>query len=107
MQIIRYFISFEAAAFFVTALVHFGFLVNGYEHLKASIAETVIGTMLVIGLVGIWICPAMTRTVGLTVHIFAFIGTLIGGFTIAVGIGPRTVPDVLYHIALPFCSRAP
>jgi hypothetical protein len=44
--------------------VHFGFLVNGYEHLKASIAETVIGTMLVIGLVWIWICPAMTRTVG-------------------------------------------
>jgi hypothetical protein len=28
----------------------------------------------------------------------ALLGTVVGLFTIAVGVGPRTVPDVIYHI---------
>jgi hypothetical protein len=31
---------------------------------------------------------------------FALLGTLIGVFTIAVGVGPRTTPDIAYHIAI-------
>ena len=31
---------------------------------------------------------------------FALLSTLIGVFTIAVGVGPRTAPDVAYHIAI-------
>ena len=43
-QIIQYFMPFEAAAFILAALVHFGMIAHGYEHLKAGIAETVIGS---------------------------------------------------------------
>jgi hypothetical protein len=31
---------------------------------------------------------------------FALLGTLVGIFTIIVGVGPRTTPDVIYHIAM-------
>ena len=27
----------------------------------------------------------------------ALAGTLVGAFTIAIGVGPRTIPDVIYH----------
>ena len=30
----------------------------------------------------------------------ALLGTLVGLFTIAIGIGPQTVPDVAYHLVL-------
>jgi hypothetical protein len=40
------------------------------------------------------------RNVGIVVQSFALMGTLVGIFTIIVGVGPRTVPDVLYHIAI-------
>jgi hypothetical protein len=56
-QTIQYFMSLEAAAFIIAGLVHFGLLFQGFEHLKAGIAETVIGTVLAIGLIWIWIHP--------------------------------------------------
>jgi hypothetical protein len=31
---------------------------------------------------------------------FAVLGVLVGLFTIAVGVGPRTVPDVAYHLGI-------
>ena len=71
----RLFVGLEAITFSVAVLVHFGLLTGGYEHRKAAIAESVIAVVLVLG--------------------FAF-----GVFTIAVGVGPRTVPDIAYHIGI-------
>jgi hypothetical protein len=31
---------------------------------------------------------------------FATLGVLVGLFTTAVGVGPRTAPDVAYHVAI-------
>jgi hypothetical protein len=31
---------------------------------------------------------------------FALLGTLIGVFTIIIGIGPRTITDIVYHVAI-------
>jgi hypothetical protein len=47
-----------------------------------------------------WIHPAWTRRVGLVGQGFALLGTLVGAFTIVVGVGPRTVPDVVYHVGI-------
>jgi hypothetical protein len=41
-----------------------------------------------------------TRRVGLAAQAFALVGTLIGVFTITIGVGPRTLPDVAYHFAI-------
>ena len=98
-ETIQFLLAFESAAFVVAALVHFGFLANGYEHTKAGIAETVIGTVLALGLIIVLIRPRLTRLIGLVVQGFPF-GTLVGAFTIIIGVGPRTLPDALYHVAI-------
>jgi hypothetical protein len=99
-QTIRQFLAAEAAAFGVAALVHAGWLIGGYEHREARIAETVIATVLAVGLIITWIRPASFRLAGLAVQGFALLGTLVGIFTIIVGVGPRTVPDLVYHVAI-------
>lgn len=99
-QRIQLFLLFEAAAFFGAALIHFGVLMHGYEHQKAGTAETVIGVVLLLGLVVTWIRPGSTRGAGLAAQGFALLGTLVGIFTIAIGVGPRTLPDIVYHIGI-------
>jgi hypothetical protein len=89
---------FEAATFVAAALIHFGVLAHGYEHRKAGIAESVIGIVLLIGFACSWIWPRSIRRIGLAAQGFALFGTLVGIVTIAIGVGPRTVPDVAYHV---------
>jgi hypothetical protein len=100
IQLIRLFVFFEASAFIAAALTHFGLLISGYEHLKAGIAETVIAVVLAIGLVFTGITPHSVRKIGLAAQGFALLGTLVGIFMIAIGIGPRTWPDITYHIGV-------
>jgi hypothetical protein len=97
---IRLFVLIEGAAFIAAALTHFGLLIGGYEHQKAGTAESVIGIVLLVGLVLTWIRPESTREIGLAVQAFALLGTLVGIFTIAIGVGPRTVPDIAFHIGI-------
>jgi hypothetical protein len=90
----------EGTAFMAAALVHFGILAKGYEHQKARTAESVIGIVLLVGFVLALLRPVSTRSIGLAVQGFALIGTLVGIFTIAIGVGPRTIPDIVYHICI-------
>lgn len=99
-QTIRMFLLFEAATFAMAAMIHAGFLVRGYEHPRARIAESVIALVLFGGLVLSLMSPAWTRRAGLIAQGFALLGTLVGIFTIIVGVGPRTLPDVIYHVAI-------
>jgi hypothetical protein len=96
----RWFVLAEAASFAAAALVHFGVLAHGYEHGKAGTAETVIAAVLLAGLALAWARPASTRMAGLAVQGFALLGTFVGLFTIAVGVGPRTAPDLAYHAGI-------
>ena len=97
---IRFFLLFEAATYLGAALSHFGIFVGGYEHRAAGTAESVIATVLLAGLAATWIAPAFTRGTGLAAQTLALLGTLVGLFTIAIGVGPRTVPDVMYHVSI-------
>lgn len=97
---IRLFLTFEAVAFVAASLTHFGVLIRGYEHQEAGLAEAVIASVLIVGLLAILLRPAWTRDVGLGAQGFALLVTLIGVFTIAVGVGPRTVPDIIYHAGI-------
>src|SRR5919204_7043601 len=99
-HLIRLFLLLEAASFILAGLVHFGVLARGYEHGSAAIAESVIGAVLLVALALTRGLPAWTRTVGIAAQGFALLGTLIGAFTIAIGVGPRTVPDIVYHTAI-------
>jgi hypothetical protein len=90
----------EAASFVVAALIHSGVFITGYEHPQARIAEGVIAAVLIIGLILTFVRRAWTRSIGLTAQGFALLGTLVGLFTIAIGVGPRTAPDLVYHAAI-------
>jgi hypothetical protein len=100
IRTIRAFLLFEAATFVLAAMVHFGVLLDGYEHRQARIAESVIAVVLLAGLALTWINVGWTRRAGIATQAFALLGTLVGLFTIAVGVGPRTVPDIIYHVAI-------
>lgn len=97
---IRLFMLFEAATFIIAALVHAGVLASGYEHRQARIAESVIAAVLLCAVALTWMRPASTREAGMAAQGFALLGTLLGIFTIVAGVGPRTLPDIVYHIAI-------
>jgi hypothetical protein len=94
---VRWFLSLEAAAFFAAAAVHSGVVVHGYEHSKAATAESVIGLVLTAAVVASLLAPHRSRSLGLGAQAFALLGTFVGLFTIAVGVGPRTGPDLALH----------
>jgi len=97
---IRIFLLVEAAAFLVAASIHLGLLSVGYEHRKAGIAESVIAAVLLVGLAWSGIRPASTHRAGVAAQAFALFGTLVGLVTIAIGVGPRTIPDIAYHFVI-------
>jgi hypothetical protein len=79
---------------------HFGVLARGYERRVAGTAERVIATVLLAGFALSWLSPTQTRAIVLVAQGFALLGTLVGVLTIAIGIGPRTVPDLAYHVTI-------
>jgi hypothetical protein len=99
-QTIRLFLLFEVATFLVAALIHRGYLIEGYAHRQAHVAESIIAAVLFGGLLLSLFMGAWTRKVALVVQGFALVGTLMGIFMIIVGVGPRTVPDIVYHVAI-------
>jgi hypothetical protein len=80
--------------------VHTGVLLRGLEHPKARIAESVISAVLAAGLAGTFVAPASSRAIGLGAQGFALLGTMVGLFTIAIGIGPRTAFDLTLHAGM-------
>lgn len=97
---IRLFLLVEGASFVVAALTHFGLFVDGYQHRQAAIAESVVAAVLLFGFALTCARPGWTRLSGLAAQAFALLGTLVGASMIAVGVGPRTVPDIAYHLAI-------
>jgi hypothetical protein len=98
--VIRLFLLLEGASFAIAGLTHWGVLVPGYAHRQAAIAESTIAGLLLVGFGLTWAWPARTRPIGLVSQTLALLGTLVGAFTIAVGVGPRTAPDIAYHIGI-------
>jgi hypothetical protein len=96
----RLFLLVEALSFTLASLIHAGQLIQGYQHPQARIAEGVIAGVLGLGLLLTWVRPTRVRQIGLVAQGFALAGTLVGIFTIIVGVGPRTLPDIVYHIGI-------
>ena len=100
MQTIRFLLLFEAATFAAAALIHFGVIAAGHGHQKAGVAESAIAAVLFTGAILTCLSRTWTRGIGLAAQSFALISTLVGVFTIIIGIGPRTAPDIAYHVAI-------
>ena len=98
--LVRWFLVVEAAVFGSAALIHAGILMSVYEHRAARTAESVIALVLLAGLVGTAIAPQSSRGIGLGAQAFALFGTAVGIFTIAIGVGPRTMLDLTLHTGM-------
>jgi hypothetical protein len=99
--IIRGFMAFEALTFVIAALIHLAVIaVSGFAHANAGTAESVIAAVLIVGLIATFVMPGNTRIVGLVAQALALIGTLAGLAFIAAGIGPQTIPDIVYHVGI-------
>lgn len=97
---IAWFLGIEALAFAGAALVHYGVLLPGSAHLRAAIAESVVALVLAGALVLSRAHAGCPRKLGIIAQGFALLGTCVGLFTIAVGVGPQTRGDLIFHAAI-------
>lgn len=100
MTAVRVLIGAAAGSLLIASLVHSGLLVEGYRHQQAATAEGVIAMVMLIGLALTWSPAPWSARAAVGTLGFGLLGTLVGIFTIVIGVGPRTVPDVVYHIGL-------
>jgi hypothetical protein len=91
------FLGAEVLLFGLASLAHRGVLLAGFEHARAAIAEAVIAAVLAIGLVVCIAKPLVARAAALAVQAFALLGVCVGLAMIAIGVGPRTGPDLALH----------
>ena len=90
---VRGFLLAEIAIILVIVSIHFGLLIDGYRHQNAGATELLLATVMVAGLLLTW-TPRWRRPAAITVQSFGTMGVMLGLFTIAVGIGPRTILDL-------------
>ena len=92
-------LALAVVIFYVAALIHGEVLGSGYPDQGAAIAETVIGSVLLLGLLLTLATPENTRSVGLVVLGFGLLGTLVG-LTLLLTVGPMTGLDLAIHVVM-------
>jgi hypothetical protein len=97
---IRTFLIVEVIIFGAAALMHVGLMPFGKEDSAAATAESVIGIVLLAGLLLGLARPALAAAAGLAVQVFALLGTCVGATLVIIGVGPRTVIDVVVHVIM-------
>src|SRR2546421_8550011 len=80
--------------------IHFGLLLGGYRHRSAGTAELLIALVLVAGLLLTWRRRPWNRWAPIAAQSFGILGVMAGLWTIAAGIGPRSILDLTLNAAL-------
>lgn len=96
----RALLGVEGISFLLASVIHTGTIIQGYAHREAMIAEGVIGAVLLVGLVMTRFRPRSIFSIAVVVQSFALVVTLIGAWTIFIGVGPQTIPDIVYHVII-------
>ena len=97
---VRGFLLAQIAVFLVLVAIHSGLLIGGYRHPAAGTTEAVIAAVLVFGLLLTWTPPPWSKRAATAAQAFGTLGVLVGLFTIALGIGPRTILDLCLNMVL-------
>ena len=97
---IQLFLLAETILFLSAATVHFTILSGGNPDRAAGTAESVIGLVLLAGLIATIVRERSTRLAGMVVQVFALLGTLVGVVTIIIGVGPQTATDIMIHAVM-------
>ncbi|MDR4462670.1 MAG: hypothetical protein MRJ66_00220 [Nitrospira sp.] len=94
---IRTFLLAEASAFAIAALVHVGFLADGYEHHDVVVFESILGSVLLLGYLGAGVYPAWVRQTGMVAQGMALFGTVIGRFSVIADNGLWTILELVFY----------
>jgi hypothetical protein len=97
---VRGFLLLQIAILLSMVSIHFGLLIGGYDHRTAGKTELVIAAVLVAALLLTWMPAPWSRRAATAAQSFGIVGVLVGLFTIALGIGPRTMLDLTLNAAL-------
>lgn len=97
INVVRSALALQGLIFLVAVSIHFGVLLQGYQHRYAGTAESIIAVVLIIGLLVTLAVPSWARAAAIAAQSFGILGVVVGLFTIVVGIGPRTGLDLALH----------
>jgi hypothetical protein len=97
---VRSFLLVQIAMFLVLVTIHFGWLIDGYGHPAAGTTESVIAVVLLFGLLLTWTPLPWRQRAATAAQSFGALGVLVGLFTFALGIGPRTIVDLSLNLIL-------
>ena len=97
---VRSVLLLAAVSFFAAAALHRGVFGEGHQHAPAATAEIVIGSVLLAALALSWLPSPWPARAAFAAQAFAALGVLVGLVTIAVGVGPQSSLDVVYHLVI-------
>jgi hypothetical protein len=96
---LRWIMAVAAASLLVAAGLHAGLVIAGPFD-DAAMYETGVAVVLLIGLVLTFNGPTWAKWGGLAATVLALAGASIGLYLALRGVGPNTVLDLVYHVAL-------
>jgi len=96
---LRWIMAIAALSLLVAAALHAGLVLPGPFN-DAAMYETGVASVLIVGLGLTFIEPAWARWGGLGASVLALAGASIGLYIALRGLGPNTVADIVYHVAL-------
>ena len=91
---VRGLLLLQIALFLALVAIHFGLLIGGYRRPAAGTTEAVIVAVLIAGLLLTWTRPLWSRRAATAAQSFGTLGVLVGLFTIALGIAPRSILEL-------------
>lgn len=101
---IRILVVFDAVTFLLAALLHLGVrLPLGFAVLTepgirdAAIVEGLAGLIFAVAAYAVFTHQQWARPAAIIAHVFAFLGVLVGINALAIGLGPRTGLNTVYH----------
>lgn len=96
---LRWIMGVAALSLLMAAALHAGLVIPGPFN-DAAMYETGVATVLIVGLALTFIRPGWARWGGLAATVLALAGASIGLYMALRGIGPNSVPDIVYHVGL-------
>ena len=96
---LRWIMGVAALSLLVAAALHAGFIIPGPFD-DAAKYETGVAAVLLIGLGLTFVGPAWARWGGLAAAVLALAGATVGLYLALRGLGPNTIADIVYHVAL-------
>ena len=102
-RLLEFVMTANAALFFFGAVQHAGIAIGPFHEpsiIPAAIVETLCGVSLLCGAASVWLRSRIQWGIALATNLIALSGVLLGIAALAVGAGPRTASNDLYHRAM-------